>query len=150
MSYTNMLTDIIAKTFKKNFGKFQSQKCDSKVMVISFNVDLQPGEEGYRYEELAIYADYNYISVYRRALWTVISSDDLEWDEEEQDFYVKSGKDYVTGHSSWELIGSHSSCWTEYINDYLSENRHRINSFKNHISEEFFTSISKSEFFLRD
>jgi hypothetical protein len=127
MSLHYLLSTIICKTFEKSCGKWQVKKAEPKAFVVGFSIPIDyDKEDGYRHIDLALYAECNYVSVYTRERWDVISVDDLE---EGEDAGLKPGKDYTKGDSGWKLIGSHDSCWREVVQDFISDNASRLNSF---------------------
>ena len=116
----NILSDIICQTFSTEPGKNQGKTNEPKAFVTTFSTKLDYSkEEGYRYLDLVLYARYNYVQVWIRRRWTVISLEDLNDDGEG----LKPGKDYTEGASKWECIGEHDSCWREAVRDLLWNNR---------------------------
>jgi hypothetical protein len=135
MSLQYLLSTVICKTFEKVCGKWQAKKSEPKAFLVSFSIPTDyDKEEGYRHLDLVLYAEFNYVSVYTRERWEVISVDDLE---EGDDAGVKPGKDYTKGDSGWNLIGSHDSCWREMVQDFISTNASRLNTFNS--LDDFYT-----------
>ena len=140
-----ILSSIICKTFMSACGKFQSKKDTPKAFVIRFNSNIDyEKEEGYRWVYLALYAQYNYVSVYTREAWNVIPIEDLEYDEEIGESYVKKGKNYNEGHSDWKLLMSHDSCWRDAVKEFLFQNADVIDSVG--IDESFYALVDAAEF----
>ena len=129
---TTLLTTVICQTFLKEAGKFQNgDQGLKKAMVVSFSTRVDyDKEEGYRQIDLVLYAPANYVGVYERRRWTVIPLDDLEYDEEAGESFVKPGKSYVNGGTEWKLICYHDSCWrTDGVHDFLNRYADDINTF---------------------
>ena len=129
MSLLNILTTTICSTFVDVCGKWQSRKTEQKAFVMEFSLTLDyDKEEGYRTLEVVLYASHNYVNVYTRETWDVIPLEDLEYNEEDDESYVKKGKDYQKGKSPWTLVVSHDSGWTSGVGEILQDRR--INTLK--------------------
>jgi len=123
MLSNDLLSTVLVQTFNDQCGKWQCKKpeAEQKAMLISFHSSVDyDKEEGYRFVEILIYGLMNYVSVYVRTRWTVISLDDIDVDDEGEAF-VKKGKDYQKGSSDWKLVGHHDSGWRSAIEDILKE-----------------------------
>lgn len=93
----------------------------------ALNFPLREKEDGYRHVELLIYAPYNYVGVFIRENWNVISLDDLEYDEESGEQYIKKGKDYSQGVGEWRRLSYHDSCWrSDGVDRLLHEYKDRL------------------------
>lgn len=129
-----ILETIICVEFEKQFPeKFESRKDEPKAMLVSFNKRINyDTEQGYRHLHLAIYASSNYVFVAEMDDWNVISLDDLEYDDGNQDSYIKPGKDYVKGKSDWKRLSYHDSCWrSDGVNRFIWEHRDELNGIDN-------------------
>jgi len=130
MSATYILAQIINSTYMKVVGKFQSNKpeAERKAFVVKFSVlpDFSK-EEGYRYLELALYANYNYVSVYTRKSWDVKSHKE---------------KNYKRGSEDWTLVMRHDSCWRDAVRDILKSPANRINMIEIDTPTELFYTLS--------
>lgn len=120
----NLLTTAIRETFLDKIGKFQP----SKHGKMTFAIPLKKGEEGYRNLEVVIYGPTNYVQVWIRETWTVISEDDLE-NTEDGDTYIKKGKDYTNGADPWKRVSNHDSCWPSGIEDTLRKYGSKLLTF---------------------
>ncbi len=115
----SILTHIIDAEFMKNVGKFQvNHKREGKdapeAMLLCFNLPTAMDEEGYRHVEIAIYAAMNYVSVFTRERWDVISSDDMDYGlDGEGDPQIKPGRGYTKGEDAWTRVAHHDSAWRE-------------------------------------
>lgn len=116
-----LLRSVIEHEFMERVGKFQVRQDEPKAMMVSFSTGVQKGEEGYRYFDILIYAPQNYVTVWTRKRWNVISEEHLEYDEDSEDMVIKKGFDYVEGASPWTKIADHDSGWREGINDALKD-----------------------------
>lgn len=144
MSLAYLLGTAICRTFERVAGKWQSKKPEPKAFVVEFSTSIDHDkEEGYRYVDLVIYAECNYVNVYARERWNVIPLEDLEYNEEEDDTYVKPGKDYVEGSSPWTLLCSHDSGWTSAVQEFLSQNARKLQTFG--ASEDFYKLVDPKE-----
>jgi hypothetical protein len=145
MSVINLLASVICTTFEKTCGKWQCKKPEPKAFVIRFSVGVDhEKEEGYRHKDIALYAECNYVSVFVRDRWNVIPVEDLEYDEETDDTYVKKGKDYNNGQSEWKLLISHDSCWRSAVEEFIRENSTKLNTFDSR--GDFYEIIPSAEF----
>lgn len=126
----SLLSDVICQTFMKAVGKWQTKNPVENAMKIAFKTGIDHDkEEGYRYLELVIYGPLNYVQVWTRTSWNVIPLEDLEYDAEQDDHYVKKGKDYQAGASEWKKIADHDSGWREGVRELLRENERNIHVF---------------------
>lgn len=116
-----LLRSVIEHEFTDRIGKFQVRQEHPKAMLISFSTDIAKGESGYRYFDVLIYAPQNYVTVWTRKRWNVISEDHLEYDEDADDMFVKKGFDYEEGASPWEKIADHDSGWRDGVNQALKD-----------------------------
>lgn len=131
----DMLTQVFVQTFLKEVGKFNTEKA----LKISFNIPIDHiKEDGYRQLDLLIYSPMNYVGVYIRERWTVISLDDLEEDEDGEPM-IKPGKDYQNGQSAWDQICYHDSGWRAAISSLLFKRRGDLNGFNN--SPDFYEVV---------
>src|SRR6478609_3304089 len=104
----SVLTSIIVQTFK---------------ISLKLQIDSEK-EDGYRHLDILIYAPQNYVGVYFRQRWDLISKDDLEFDDEED--VPKTDKDYVKEATAWERMAFHDSGWTEGLTRILDAFDSRI------------------------
>jgi len=106
----SILTTIITETFEKEVGRNQTTK-GQKALLVSFRLPINTDkEDGYRCLELLVYGPMNYVGVYVRQTWDIISLDDLDFDDD-GDGCPKPGKDYVKTTTAWEQICYHDSGW---------------------------------------
>lgn len=124
----NLLANVIADTFTKECGKFQMRKEAPKAFRMAFSLPNETGEEGYRHLEVILFAPLNYVQVWIRETWDVISEDDLEYDED-GDSRIKKGKDYTKGADPWKLVSDHDSGWRSGVESTLREYDHKLLTF---------------------
>lgn len=80
-------------------------------------------EEGYRYLDVVIWAPTNYIAVFSKERWCVISPDDIDSEND----CLMPGKDYTQGETDLECHTYHSSCWaSDGIHRILFERRNAL------------------------
>lgn len=118
----NLVTSLLVDRFEAECGKWQVKAEDGVgfAMLVEFGLPLDYAKEhGHRYLDLAVYGPMNYVQVYGRTRWTVISDDDLEWDEEQDEDVIKDGCDYDEGASDWVLWSDHDSGWRDGIDRLL-------------------------------
>ncbi|RDJ35019.1 MAG: hypothetical protein DWQ19_09295 [Crenarchaeota archaeon] len=101
-----ILENIITDTFEHQVGRNQAEQETPKAMWIQFHTSIDHDNEvGYRYRELLIFAEHNYIGVYTRDRWCVAGIED---------------EDYVEGENDWEVLSYHDSCWrTDGVRSFL-------------------------------
>jgi hypothetical protein len=122
----NIIESIIRYEFEKNVGRWQSKQEKRFGMKISFQINLDyEKESGYRFLELFIYSDYNYVAVLQRERYTVIDQKYLEYTED-GDCFVKKGHDYNEGYTDWKVLSYHDSCWSDAIETVIKEYKARI------------------------
>lgn len=116
-----MLAKMICEVFETVCkGKWQTKNVESKAFVMRFTKRVDHDkEDGYRDFELMLFAPANYVQVWVRETWNVIPQEDLEYNEKEEESFVKKGKDYVKGATPWQLIGNHDSCWRDSVESFL-------------------------------
>jgi len=122
--FESILESIICNTFDKFVGRGTG-----KAMDIRFRLNINhEKEEGYRHLNIRIYAPNNYVAVLVKEDWNVIPTEDLIWDEEEEDNFIdKNSKGYVKGETEWQLVSFHDSCLrSDGIHDILWKNRERL------------------------
>lgn len=125
----SIVAQYICEAFLSRCGKFQCRKpeAEQKAMLVEFDKSIDHDkEDGYRHFELMIYGPANYVQVWVRETWNVIPLDDLEYNAEEDESFVKPGKSYDKGASPWQLIGDHDSGWRGRIQDFLRSNEKEI------------------------
>lgn len=129
MLSNNLLSTVLVQTFTDQCGKWQCKKPEPKAMMVNFHskVDFAK-EEGFRFVEILIYGPMNYVGVYVRTRWVVVSLDDLDVDDDGESF-VKDGKNYQEGHTDWKLVCYHDSGWTSAIDDILREHGADLTGF---------------------
>lgn len=116
MSLTSLLVSAIDQTFMEKVGKFQPNKYGK--MTITLPTSLN--EEGYRDLEIVIYAPMNYVQVWTRETANVISHEDMEYNEADDEMYVKKGKDYTKSATPWEKVSDHDSAWRSGLENIFS------------------------------
>jgi hypothetical protein len=126
---TNLLSNIICTEFTKLFP----ERFADKAMLIQFGVNIDyDKEDGYRGKDLLIWAKSNYVQVWQRDNWNVISLEDLE---DEDDGGPKAGKDYQSGHSEWKFMSDHDSCWrSDGVDQFVFNNRDILTIFRGSFS----------------
>lgn len=131
----SMLGDIICQTFQRQVGKNQVPLFSApepghmpKAMRIEFRLPTNyDKEEGYRHVELLLYAPGNYVAVVSREHWTVIPREALDYDEENEEEFIKQGYDYEEGYGEWRRWSYHDSCWrTDGVDRFLHEYENRL------------------------
>lgn len=129
----DLVTKVIVQTFEEKVGKFQTKKGPSaqQALLLKFSIRVDHDkEEGYRQLEMLIYGPFNYVGVFTRETWNVIPLEDLEYNEAEDESFVKPGKDYQKGASEWLKVCYHDSGWrTDGVHRILFENRDKIQGF---------------------
>lgn len=122
-----MLEQVIAHAFEREVG------CNAPgtafVVPMRTRIDYDT-EEGYRYLDLLLTARSNYVSVFARRRWVVISTNDLV-ETDDGDVSVAPGRDYTTGEGAWQLIACHDSGWRDAVRRLLFEHRGDITGFLN-------------------
>jgi hypothetical protein len=113
MSITSLLVSAIDQTFMEKVGKFKADKYAK--MTIALPASLN--EEGYRNLEIVIYAPMNYVQVWVRETADVISHEDMEYNEADDEMYIKAGKDYTKSATPWEKVADHDSAWRSGLED---------------------------------
>ncbi len=126
----SLITKVIVQTFEEKVGKHQVHAKDGKLKAIRFTFSLRidhSTESGYRYLDLLIYAPMNYVGVYARERWNVISLEDLT---DEDDPEVNPGKSYVEGGTEWKRYAYHDSGWRlDGVDRVLREYAAKITGF---------------------
>lgn len=120
----NILSDVICSTFMTACGKNQCVKPEGerKAFKMEFNVSIDhEKEEGYRWLEVVIYGPMNYVGVWVREVSNVISMDDMEYDEAEEEYYPKEGKNYIKSKTPWVQVTYHDSGWRNGVKRLLTE-----------------------------
>jgi hypothetical protein len=123
MALLNIAEKLIVNLFESTCGKWQVKKpeAERRGFLMSFSTPIDHDREsGYRYADLLLYGDMNYVGVWSRTRWTVIPLEDLE-DDGEGDTYVKDGKDYDEGASEWTLLVCHDSGWRSAVHNFLRD-----------------------------
>ena len=123
--YDSIVENIICSEFDNRYGKgagLETHSHPTHAMQVTFNLHAEEGEEGYRHLKVLIFGGgLNYISVYAKADWVVISDSDVVDDD-----YVKA--EYTKGETPWVCYGHHDSGWREAVENLLKEFRHRVGS----------------------
>lgn len=144
-SLANILTAVLAQTFQTVCGTWQSKKAEPKAFLVSFSIPIDHTKEsGYRQVEFALYAEYNYVGVYTRECWNVIPLEDLEYNEGDDEEYIKEGKDYSTGNSGWTQVISHDTCWRDAVREFIFKNIEVIQTFSG--SCDFYRLVDPTPF----
>lgn len=113
---------IICTTFEKVIKRWQTKNKIQQALQVTFNLRCDyDKEEGYRHLDLLIYGRMNYVGVYARERWDVISIDDLDGEDQ-----IKLGCDYTKGSTDWQIESYHDSCWTSGVENILMQNKHKI------------------------
>lgn len=123
---TNILTQIIASTFRTNLGK----NTPSKVMVLHFSVSVADEFEGYARWTMILWAPSNYLEVWVRKEWNQVPAEGLDGDDD-----LKPGFEYKLGAEPWTILISHDSGWRSTIQDFINQHRHEfltLNEFGTH------------------
>lgn len=86
-----------------------------KGMLLKFRIKTHPEKaheyDGWRYFDILLYGEHNYVGVYTRQRWSVAKLDD--------EGYVEG--DYDEGVSDWTVHTYHDSCWRSSIGYILSD-----------------------------
>jgi len=102
--------------FRRQLRAFKDfSKNDLQNIALQFTFDLRVNcvkEVGYRHLDLIAWAPRNYVGIFTKERWNVLSNDDLE-DSEDGEIIIKKGKDYNIGSSDYEIHSYHDSCWRE-------------------------------------
>lgn len=134
MFSASILTKVLVQIFEQEVGKWQDKKTpgDRKALLVSFSLRNHENEEGHRELDLLVYGPTNYVGVYARECWSVISLDDLEPSgDEDGEMVISPGKDYTVGQEPWRRVAYHDSGWrTDGINDVLQEYAAKITGFR--------------------
>jgi len=101
-----ILSSIICDTFSRDVGRNQAKNDEPQGLHIQFSTPTDyDKEEGNRYRELLIYADFNYVGVYTRTHWNV----------------RKDGENsFHKGFSDWEVLSYHDSGWRDGVNRFVN------------------------------
>ena len=129
MSFKRILDSVICSEFEKSVGRWQCKEENAPPtgMLVTFRLSVDYDiEEGYRHLDMLIFAPYNYVGVFARERWNVIKNDHMEYNEEDDESYIKEGYDYVEGSSPWLLEGYHDSCWRDAVDRVIHGNEARI------------------------
>lgn len=113
----NLLTHVVVATFEEKVGKRQPAKYGKMTFALPTGVT----EEGYRNLEVVIYAPMNYVQVWTRETADVISHEDMEYDEAQDEYFVKKGKDYVKSATPWKCVADHDSAWRSGLENIFRE-----------------------------
>lgn len=145
MALVNLLTQAIDDTFMEKVGKFKP----GKYARMEFAIPTMENEEGYRHFEIVIYAPGNYVQVWTRETANVISHDDMEYNEADDEMYIKKGKDYTKSATPWKKVADHDSAWRSGLEDVLRKETGRLICFSGpkdflHVIEEEFNPESSS------
>jgi hypothetical protein len=125
--FENIVGNIIYSEFEHKFGRSRPEaKTNSeidKAMQVKFSLYPDYSKEyGYRYLTILLFGGgLNYIGVYGKLDWNVVSKDDIEDDDN-----LKEGKHYQEGKTPWVLLGYHDSCWRSCVDDTIHKYRDRI------------------------
>lgn len=126
----HVFNTVICRSFEELCGKWQVNKKveERKAFLITFSLHLvdHDKEEGYRNLDILIYGPMNYVGVWVREHWDVIPTEDLVYNEADDESFVKPGKDYVKGSSPWKRVTYHDSCWRDGVESTLREYAPRI------------------------
>ena len=128
----NILSNIICDTFRVEVGKGQQFKTHVDGLTVPERCPLEKAlrvkfkavtdfdvEEGYRWVDVVIYGPQNYVQVWVRKSWDVISNDDLVYGDDGECRIKKGSPGYQKGESPWEKIADHDSCWTDGVDRLL-------------------------------
>ena len=108
-----IISDIVCDEYERSYGRNRSKLDKPTGMLITFFLATDyEVEDGYRHMQLFIYAEMNYVSVFVREHWDVISVDDFDYKGGEQRLKKDTGG-RVLGHSAWRLASCHDSCWRQ-------------------------------------
>ena len=138
----SIVEQIICETFEKNVKRWQCREDKPKALEIRFRMCIDyVKEEGYRWLTMRIYGPMNYVAVFTREEWNVISQDELEYDEETTESNIKEDSiGYREGKSEWKRVVYHDSCWrSDGIHKVLWENREKIQGIDG--GEEWYRSV---------
>lgn len=143
----NIAVTMINTTFEKDCGKWQEKKAEPKAFRLRF--DLTSGMKnctGYWDLEMVIYAPANYVAVWYRECWDYIKDDDLEYNEDTDEEFVKEGAEgYIKGAGPWLCEGYHDSCWRDAVETVLKKYEDRINMLHTPLGDgSFYTLIDPS------
>lgn len=115
MSLLSLLVSAIDQTFMEKIGKFKSGKYAKMTIALPSGLN----EEGYRNLEIVIYAPHNYVQVWVRETANVIPHEDMEYNEADDEMYIKKGKDYTKSATPWEMVADHDSAWRSGLENIL-------------------------------
>jgi hypothetical protein len=117
----NIVSSIICDEFDRNVGRRQFKNSNKFGMKITFRLCVDyDKEEGYRFLDILIYAENNYVAVMARERWNVIPVCELEYDEKSEDTVIKkNSKGYREGCTEWKLVSFHGSCWRDGVYNIL-------------------------------
>jgi hypothetical protein len=123
----NIVENIICNEFEKNVGRWQSKNEKKIAMIVTFNLSIDGDiEDGYRFLDMVIYEDCNYVAVIVKERWDIIPKCDLEYEDDEC-FIKENSNGYRKGDTGWKLVSYHDSCWrSDGVHRILWINREKI------------------------
>lgn len=123
MTTNSMLATVLNQTFTQQCGKHQYTKnpADPQAMVVTFSVPVDAEKfDGYQTLEVVYWGPQNYVQVWVRYAWNVISVSDLE-EGPDGELQVKAGQDYKKGASEWTKVADHDSGWCDGMKSVLRD-----------------------------
>lgn len=127
MKYGRMVANIICDTFRKEVGTWggnppgKSHGKPQRALRVNFAATCDYAtEDGYRYLDLLVFAEANYVGVYFQRTWNVRPV--LKLPPNQEGGYG----DYTTGASEWIFLCYHDSCWPEGVERFLLDNEQEI------------------------
>lgn len=120
----SIFSNIVCQVFEKEVGRRQADCLVKRAFMLEPETSIDYAhEEGYRWEELLIYGELNYVGVYYRKCWDVAP--------------VTAGVDedapliYKAGHTDWEILAYHDSCWrSDGVENYFRTRGSRFTSLR--------------------
>lgn len=126
MVYSRMVASIIIDTFGSEVGRWGGHGTrmpagtPQEALLVEFRTPTDYDiEDGYRYIDMLIYADANYIGVYVRDRWSVWSDQGAGPGCDCSDCAEGAEIATVSGVSEWRCLAYHDSCWTEGVERFL-------------------------------
>ena len=138
----SIISSVICSEFDKVVGRWQSKKMDHRkgklvdpekpmqAMEVKFSLNRDyDTEEGYRHLTIRLFGYANYVMVLLNEDWNVLPKEDLEWDENAEESFIKKGsKGYTEGNTGWVYGSYHDSCWRDAVDEILRVYSDTINS----------------------
>lgn len=119
-THISLLKHVLCHEFETRCGKWQCKKAEQKAFLFSFKTSLDYAkEDGYRYIDVVIYGEMNYVGVWIRKRWNVVALDDLNYGPDGEADGLKPGKKYEEGSGPWVQVANHDSCWREGVDTAL-------------------------------